>query len=467
MKNLIQKAYNKLFKYDAVNVKGRRRNPTVCKQKERIVINEKDRIKMGATAYDLIRNDPVAWWAFNKYLDYITGWTFQAKTSDGKLNQDLEFLFSEWSKKHRCDALGKLNFREMIRTFGSSIALDGDAGIWTMPNGQIYGIESDRIHTPSDHAKIESIKDMNIIDGLVTDDIGRVLFYVICNRTEVGNSYNFAELIPYEEMVFAGNFFRFDQLRGVTKFSPSLNIFQDVKEIDEFQLIKCKKHALMAIAQKSSDSSQTGFNEQITTETTTDGETISNYFYNIGAPAMKLDIDKDDEIDLIESKNPSSEYQSFSETMMRKAILVFGQKYSFFDSRQSSYSAMKQDRAESRSEMENDALRIHEAMTKICDWIVPKLMRENGIKTDENQVYELIQKAEPWLDEKSEVEAALLRINGGLSDYQHESKRRGRDWFDTARELSREQKYIKQSGLNVTQGQPGQQNSTGDGNNEK
>ena len=149
----------------------------------------------------------------------------------------------------------------MIRLFGSGICLDGDAGLSKLKDYKLQGIESDRIASP-DKLDVKIKKCFSIQDGLIYDAFGKVQAYIICSRKSDKQKANtYQQILAYDDMVYDGHFFRFDQLRGIPMFAPAVNIWQDIKEIDEYQLIKCKKHAMFGIMLKSSESGKSGFNE--------------------------------------------------------------------------------------------------------------------------------------------------------------------------------------------------------------
>jgi|OM-RGC.v1.006264354 Bacteriophage capsid protein len=305
------------------------------------------------------------------------------------------------------------------------------------------------------------------------DEFGAVQFFCLCDRRErkgrVNTStsgYDFSRLVPASEMIFKGNYFRHDQNRGVSPLASSLNLFQDVKEIDEYQLIKCKKHAMFGLMLKSDGTGATGFNEEAVETEDSESNTITEYLNELRA-GIKIEGGAEDDVNMFESKNPSTEYQQFSEMMLRKAIAALGIPYTFWDSRKSSYSAQKQDRAEFSLAVKNFRDLMAETLYDISSWVVPKLIREYGLKVPSGQrlKYEWIPQGEPWLNEGDEVQAAGLRIAYGLSSRQHECKKKGLDFFDVARELSTEENYIDKAGLHVAIGQPGQTVSNENENN--
>lgn len=96
----------------------------------------------------------------------------------------------------------------------------------------------------------------------------------------------------------------------------------------------------------------------------------------------------------------------------------------------------------------------------------------DGLNADAYSACEWIGASMGQIDELKETQAAVLRVNNGLSTREAELARLGRDWRVVFRQLAREQKLAETEGLtfgadksstnmmNAASGQPG---STGDG----
>lgn len=250
--------------YDIVKDKGRRKNPRTGKSAEHINYNQRHRDKAQGTGYDIIRNDITAQWAFNKFLDYTTVHYFQSSTGDSALDDEIEYAVEDWSRAANCDISRRHSLDDMIRLNASGKALDGDGALLLTDSWRLQGIEGDNIRTPDwkvDIAKNNlSKKITGAIQGVILDKFRSAVAYVICQKSETPGRYEYVATVPAENIIFNGNFFRFDQVRGVPVLNAAANTAQDIKEIDEYQLIKVKKHAMFGIAFKS-DAATTGFNE--------------------------------------------------------------------------------------------------------------------------------------------------------------------------------------------------------------
>lgn len=440
--------------YDMTDDKGRRRSPRRSKAAEERILTQLLRDRGTATIYDMIRNDPVVAWGFGKFLDYATVQYFAARTDDSMFNDELERVVADWSLAHNCDVAGRNDFDNLIRIFGGALALDGDNALLKITGGKLQGIESDRIRsTGYGNKKIPAS-----INGVIVDpSTGRAKQYLLFDRNQFG-WFVFNRAVNAENMIFRGNFIRFDQVRGVPLLAPAVNTFQDAKETDEYQRIKSKNHAALAVAVTSKKGSGLGdLNLLNNTGAATTEEASSAYGVYDMDVATKLELDEGDDVQFLESHTPSNEYQTFNDSLIRRGLLVFGLAFSFYNSEKSSYSSMKQDRAEFKFSIQRYMRMMISARSEVMQWVLPQLINDNGLKWSKsgNPRFEWIPQADPWLEEDKEVSSALDRIAGGLSSPQRECKRRGVDAFDILRENAEYQREVRNTGTVYSIGNPG------------
>jgi capsid protein len=438
-----------MFGYNAIQNKGRRKAPKTRIQAEGKVLRRSDRVKLVATIKELSRNNTVVSWALRKHLDYISNFTFQAKTNDTELNKEIEKRWNKWARKKNCDIAQRHSLQDLIRLFETGKIFDGDCGLLKVEGFKLQGVESDRIGKSKDGLPTELEKIVND-EGLILNDWGAVEGYIVNSRTDTGLKYQ-ATAMP-SELIFDGYFQRFDQTRGISPVAQAVNTFLDIDECNEALLLKCKKHGMFGLAIMSDSSDSSGFNEY-------DGETgdepdadTDKYDFNMDM-GLKIELDEGDKIDMFESKTPSNEYQDYVNLMLRIALLAFDIPYTFFDSRQSSYSAQKQDRAEYEIAAKNKRAKNQEVLNEIAEWALPFITNDLNIS---NLEWEFIPQATPWIDELKEVQAAAMRISAGLSTRQLECKRKGLEFTEINEQLGKEEEQIKQSGATIVIGQSGQ-----------
>jgi capsid protein len=447
--------------YNSIQNKGRRKAPRVSVKKESQELKPKDRLKLIATIKELGRNSGLAMWILRKHLDYTTKFTLQINTGDKDVDKMVEKGWKRWGRKNSCDILRRDSFEMMMRMHGAGRAFDGDSSLLLLDGYKLQGIESDRITKPSGVSKdateeqkkeYERIKDIVTPEGFVLDENGAVEEYIICKRVD-SNNYEFEQAVNYQNIVYTGDFFRFDQDRGISKLNQAVNSIQDLEECNEATLQKVKSHALQAIAISSDapvneDSNINDVYDEETGEVPT--EETSKYAYQ-PETASVIEMDQGDKMDLIESKTPSMNYQEYTKLLTRLAMLSFDLPYSFFDTKGSSYHAARLDRAGYELSASNDRSLNLDAREQIAEWVLPEIVRREKITLPEGKdivdCYEWVQLGTPWIDELREVNAAAKRIALNISSHQLECKRKGLDFTEILEQRAEDDAAIKEKGV--------------------
>jgi capsid protein len=351
----------------------------------------------------------------------------------------------------------------MMRLFEASKAVDGQAGLLKIKGGKLQGIEGSRIAKPTTGTFPESIKKATD-HGLIMDDYGAVDKFIICRR--VNYALEFQSLVNWEDIAYDGYFFRFDQSVGITPFAAAMNTCQDLYEGFDYQLIKTKMHALLGVfitsaaTQKASD----GFGDVDANTGTAATPETTKYKYEL-RPGMKLEGKPGDDIKMIESHTPSAEFQQFSDMMIHISLLTFDIPISFFNSIKSNYSQSKFDlktyEHSCRGKREDNQEILHE----IAEWKLKQfhvqdselagMLAKRKLRL-EDVSYEFVPEGIPWIDEVAEIQAATARIDAALSTRTHECKIHGGRFRDNLRVLKLEEQEIKEAGVTVVRGMPGQ-----------
>jgi len=448
--------------YNATITKNGRMRPRTSIMSEDEVLNSANRKKLVATTRDQTRNIALVAWMFRKHLDYVSQFTFHPMTSDKNLNLQLERLWKNYSIKSNCDIANRHSLSRITRLFESSKVIDGDCGLYMLSNGKLQGIEGSRISKPDSMGTNKDVNRKDITEhGLILNKYGAVDKYCIVKI--VNGRKEFDRLLSADKILFDGYYTRFDQTRGISPLASAINTFQDLYESWEYQLIKAKLHAMFGIAIKSDSASSEGDGwdsiDMVTGEAPTSSTVENGYEFEIKEGGMKLELEPGDSIDTIESKTPSAEFRDYTELMARIGMLSLDIPFSFYDSRQSSYSAMKQDRVEyensSKAKQESNREVLFQLSTwKHQQWINEGLIK--GVNSAIDIIYDWRSIGRPWIEEVKEIDAASRRIATGLSSRQREAKKRNEDFFEIANELEAEEKLIEEKGLTIVSGMPGQ-----------
>lgn len=318
------------FQYDAADGGSKRRTPAIEFRSEDDVLDPTKRAKVQANARDICRNFSIAAWAIRRHLDYVSTFDFHAQTDDDGLNAALENFFYEKSKAYSFDVAGRHDWQSAIRMLEGQAVQQGDNGLMLLADGRIQGIESDRVR---ESAAVRALKG-KWVHGVKVDDAGRALAYAIHKRGGMG-TFELERDISAGNMLWHGYYDRWDQVRGVSPIVAGLNPLRDVYENFDYALAKAKVSQLFALAFYRNASEALGPVTEIATDEDGDGEADAEseprYKVDFGKGPAVLDLEDGDRAEFLESTQPSSQFQDFTQLVCMVALKALDIPYSFFD----------------------------------------------------------------------------------------------------------------------------------------
>lgn len=427
-------------RYDAVVNKKRRAVIMATGKSEDKALPQTDRRTLYETSRDAARNISVAAWAIRKHLDFITSFTFQARTGDAAFDTALEKRIRRWGK-NECDAAARHPLARMIRLLEQCALVDGDAFLVKLADGRLQAIEADRIC----EAKTDDIPDKTrFAHGIEFDALGRAARYQVAKRSD--NGLVFDTWLSAENVLVRGYYTRFDQVRGVTPLSAGLNCFRDLYENFELALVKAKLHNFFGLAvlrQATADGDGMNHLDKATGEAPT--EETEKYDVKLTEGPFKVELSPGEDIKFLESNTPSSEFKNFSEFMIRTALTCCDIPYTFFDVRGSSYSGARQDLLQyyqSADVKRADLQTILDSITswQLMRWIARGEIALPGAMKLDDVTWEWIPSGLPWIDPLKEIEAQAAAVAAGFTSTLRVCRQYGADANEIAAE---EAAYIK------------------------
>jgi capsid protein len=413
--------------YAAAESSPRRRLPPVSHRSEDAELPAAARAKLITGTRDLRRNFATAAWCVRKHLDYVATFGFQARTGDPTLNKRIEEIIGLAARARAADRAGRHPLRRMVRILEALRTLDGDVLLVKLADGRAQIIEGDRLRSPTIPVPGLSA-DAKVTQGVHVDEAGAALGYCVHARGESLNSFTFERLVPAAHCFHHGYFDRADQTRGVTPLSAALNTYRDMYEATEYALAKAKVAQLFGLKFKRAESGD------LPPPTGADG-TADNTKVDFGQGNWVFDLDPGDDVELIESATPSTQFQSFIPQMTAIALKALDIPLSFWDEAHSTYSGSRQawiqydQSAETKREDNRDLLN---------DWTAWQLARRiadgelelpSGLSLD-RLPWEWIAQGVPWIDPLKEVQADRSAVEGCLDSEIAILRRRNRDWRD-------------------------------------
>lgn len=428
--------------YDAARSQKKRRIGTGLIRTEDNELNIADRKVLLSSAQQLYRNFALVRWMIARHLDYVSTFTFQAKTKSPELNARLELLVSQWSKRENFEASGRFSRAKFTRMAELQRTLNGDFGILKLRNAKLQGIEGDRIRTPMGGLPGD-LNPVDFIHGVRTNDYGRHIAYCVCRRgrwNDAGGGsgrYEFERVIPARNLILFGYLDRFDQVRGVSPLAAAMNTYADCYEAFDYALMRMKISQIFgAVFTRGTIDENDPLDQTQETTDEDDAETdVADPRYGKikwGGSPVQLDLDPGDDLKFVESHNPSTEFQAFAQTMIQISLKALDIPYSFFAENFSNYSGARQALLQYEQAAKVKRGDVQELLNEITLWRLA-LWTQDGPLSDvrlDDLAWQWVPSGLPWIDPLKEVQAQLAALGAGLTSRQRILRDTGDSDFD-------------------------------------
>ena len=444
--------------YDATKSKGRRRPPKVRTQHEDKGTRQRERQSIAATGRDLHRNFAIAKWAVEKHLDFVSSFSFQAKTGDPILDLQVERLMKNWFNRNRCDVARRHPFRRMIRMMEARAVIDGDCGLLALTGspgslyrGKLQAIEGDRIYTPKDMPDRFNRDDW--LHGVRSSAGGAALEYCICNRDATGN-LSFGRVVKARNMFFHAYYSRFDQVRGVSPIVSAINSLQDVYEGFDYALAKLKVAQLFGLATYRAGDESVG---DVTADDTNGDGVNDSWAEDFGRGPVHLDLDAEDKAEFLESKTPAAETVDFLRLMIHVSLKALDIPYSFFDESFTNFYGSRGGLIQYLKSCRNKIADLQDVLNEITRWRLGIFVEDGELELPPGIAFrdlkwEWVPAGVPWWDPAKEVKGHTMALAAGLTDYQRVCREAGTDFYENVDRIAEQQQYASDKGVSLSLG---------------
>lgn len=449
-KDFVSRLARTRFGYDAILPKGRRRAPTGVLQSEDQELRPEERRRLVSGARDTYRNFTILQWAVRKHLDYVTSFTFQARTKSEEKNRQLESLMKEWSKKGQCDIAGRHSLPSMLRLMEARRVLDGDIFLLRLDGGFLQPIEGDRIRTPYGGLPLDvAANPFRVIHGVQIDDFGRPLAYALNNRGQTSDIHPSGTIMTFDRMLPAINCYqhahyeRFDQVRGISPLAAALNTCQDLYEGIDYALARMKVSQLFGMIFTTASSSE---GEELGK---TEGDREEGYKVDFGKGIFGMQLKPGDDAKFLETSTPATEFQAFVTTCISIAIKALDIPFSFFSENFTNYSGARQALLQYEQSAQVKRALVLDLLNWITAWRFMLWIDDGELDIDPADLaWEWVATGLPWIDPKNEIDANVTAIGNVLTSRTRVLKEQGVDFKDVVAEQAAERKLLIAAGLN-------------------
>lgn len=435
--------------YDAVNPRGKRRAPAASVVREDTLLKHGTRTRLQTGAQDLARNFAIAGWMIRRHLDYVALFDFHARNESygrykgatkaqlHELDETIERLMREDSRRQRCDYAGRFRREKMFRLAEIRRTTDGDVGLLKLADGRLQGIEADCIRNPTDQdLRNDTFRGNGTptewVDGFRVGVGGRCLASAIHSRGSGGYAYQLQRIVPMRNLIHFGHFTRFasDQTRGVSPMVSAINPLRDVYEGIDYTLAKMKVEQLFALAfyRDAQDSAGVIGEDEADDEETGTG---AKYSVDFGRGPVMLDLDAGDRAEFLSSNNPSANAQNFNQAVIAIALKSLDIPYSFYDESHTNFFGSRAawlHYERSCVDKRDDQIEIRNEYTehKLATWILQGRLVLPGDMTIGDLVYEWVPRGMPWWDPSKELAGDRLAVISGFDNPEAICKRTGK-----------------------------------------
>jgi len=456
------------FGYNATQDKGRRQAPKKKRSHESVVLGNKERQTLLATAEDQARNMALVAWMIRMHLDYTADFNFNFNSGYDDLDVLVRRIFKWHGAPKNFDIAGKFGRNEFFRMFEMEKVVAGDVAALKLPGMKLQAIESDMIAKPKDIPEKTGKRLKKLIkelsdSGIITEATGERVSFCICNRGDNGRSVVFDHFEDAVNVIFDAYWSRYSsQDRGVSPLSTAINTVQDLGESFEANIVKAKLHALFGAAITRNPGGDDGYGGAGGSGSETEGqeEDAADSHLDLNPGSLNIiDLNPGEGLATIESGTPSVEFINASYLYIQIAMLALDIPVTAFDSRKSSFSAQIADLNKYEVSARGKRRKNLYVRQDYSDWVLDTIWEDGGSRFELNAVaqrngmslrdvqekVEWIPRGSPWLDKLKQIlgdeKAIELRVDNAIDA----SSRRGGNVFDNIdKQLKVEDYELKQ-----------------------
>ena len=438
------------FGYDAVVDRAHRRKIATITQAEDRELSPGQRRKLLAQSRDVRRNFELAAWAVRKHLDYVSSFSFRAATGNPDLDRKIHAIIREKSKPQNCDAAGRSSLRKLIRLAEALRTVDGDCGLLKLATGHVQIIEGDRIKDPPEKRDVDQERGITWTHGVKTDKAGRALAYAIHRRA--WSRLLFERRVSSARLYLHGYFDRADQIRGISPFATALNRLRDTYENLDFALAKSKVSQLIGLVTNRNMIDDDFADEESCEEATAE----EGFKLDPDKGNFSLDLAVGEDAKLLQSNQPSNEFQAFMQSSISIALKSIDLPYFFYDESKLNFFGGK-------VALSNYLISCNDKRLDnidLLDWWT-RWQLGTAVATGELDLSEFgltwedvadkwrwIPRGIPWWDKGREIMGDILAIHAGLGDWGTIiEERTGRQLEDVFDDLAEQQRLAKEKGI--------------------
>jgi len=441
---------------------------------------------MRARSRDLNRDDPHAAGVTSTLVSNVIGSGIMPQSRPDYqalgISQDEADAFADQAERiwrqwlPWADSQDRMTFREMQNLAERKILEDGDCFIipvmirsepWRPLEWALELVEADRCMTPTSLRHRGDIR-----DGIEIGDRGQPVAYWIRKShpgdLTVGDRRSYSNDVDNFQRIAARNRFgqkniyhlyhikRPGQSRGEPFFAPVINLFHDLAEYLEAEIVGARVAACFSVFIRKNNPTL-GFENRTETQTTGDGRTER---VETIEPGLIDYLQPGEDIETVNPSRPGSNFDSFVERVIRALAAGVGLPYELVakDFSQTNFSSARAAIIEARR-MFKQRQTFHQDrwLQEVWERVIEEAYLKGGFfdQAPSNFVSRVklwtraswIPQGWEWIDPLKDAQASSMAINAGLSTLADETAKQGKDWQEVLEQRAREVELAETLGV--------------------
>ena len=452
------------LKYDVVASSPRRRTVYVSSLSEDRELKPVERQSISSQSRDLLRNFSLAGFAIRKHVQYIADFRFQSQTGDRTFDRMLERKIKQWKKRKNCSADRRHCFDVLIQLIEILRVLDGDVGILKVDSGmgRVQLIEGDRIRTSTEFPD-------GWVHGVKLGRYYQDVKYCVHRRLDWGG-FEFEREISADNMMLCGYYTRSDQVRGVSPLTPAIVQFGHLYEGIEYALAKAKLTQLLGLlttrnsdddlfgtTRRFDDDDEEGDDETEREQSEPDGPfddipQDDGYDKQVrekwGKGILHLELDEGEDAKIIESQNPSTQFQDFCVQVIRLCLAALDMPYSFYNGENTNFYGSRGDLNNYIGSCQKRQIALKETLEEVTDWLLRLWVMDGFLElpdgwTVNDLEYEWRGAGIPYWRLIDDSKGYHKAIQNGLTNPQQVCMEHGTDYYENIDQIAAAKKYAQ------------------------
>ncbi|MCL2563595.1 MAG: phage portal protein [Oscillospiraceae bacterium] len=412
-----------------------------------------------ARGRDLERNSDMAKAVIHSFRRNVVGrgCTLKARTENGELNDRLEELWKQWTRKRSCDVSGTQSFNQMMRMAVARKKVDGGliflrrytrSGLVPF---KLQVLEVDELATDRTEPRRKSNR---VAGGIEFDRFNRPVGYYFRQYTLDGFTVMEPVYVPARDVIFYYSRNRPSQVREMSDLSAAIPRIRDANEFINAVSVKERVAACLGLVIKrilptgglGRDSSAT------------DGSGRFSYKDKTLSPGMIMEMNAGDEAQVVDPKGTGGDAAEF--LRLQQGLIGAGQGLSYEtttrDMSRTNYSSARQGLIEDELTFFEEKELLQEVMTEIYETFVISVYLAGLVDMPgfwEQRAYYMahdwVDAPRRWIDPLKEAKANQVALQTGQKSFQQIVAESGKDWKEYLRETAEVLDYAKELGIDI------------------